>query len=209
MGCRCGEQHDERSPPPHLVSDGCGCLLWFRFRRRGWSRLSPRRNSLVSLGCCTSVQPNLYRSGSAIGAQSLTSGISGARRAASWSGRRGVPPPHVRIHGQTHGRRGRVFPAHHALGLSETTLTRPRRPRRRQTKLPTLFAPEADAQARGARSHPATFSEPWFKGLSGNSSSCLLAILKTKFLSCRPKTLDKAFSSTPSKPPPRNPALRA
>ena len=78
-----------------LVSMAMAVAARFRVRPRGWSRLLPRRNRLLSMASCQSAEPNLYRSGSAIGAQSLTSGISGARRAASGAAR--GPSTHLRI----------------------------------------------------------------------------------------------------------------
>ena len=119
------------APRRMVLSDGCRCLLCFRLRPRGWSRLLPRRNCLVSMGCCTSAKLNLYRSGSAIGAQSLTSGISGARRASSSRGRaERRPSTHLRI--QPKPRTGTDASRGPRAGAKRTTLTRPRRPRRPQ-----------------------------------------------------------------------------
>ena len=66
------------------------------------------------------------------------------------------------------------------------------------------FAPKQMPRQAARKSPFSAFSKRPFRGV-GNSSSWRFAILKTKFLSWRPSTLDKAFSSTPSKPPPKIP----
>ena len=176
----------------------------FRVRPRGWSRLLPRRNRLLSMASCQSVRPNLYRSGSAIGAQSLTSGISGARRAAS--GAAEVPPP-IYEYGQTHGRVWTRLPAHHAgPRLKQTTLLARRLADATQIR---LVRPEADPQTRRPEVALQRLLEAPLQGLVRKQFVVALRNFKNEVLVVAAQTLDKAFSSTPSKPPPKNPALRA
>ena len=145
-----------------LVSMAVAAAARFRVRPRGWSRLLPRRNRLLSMASCQSAEPNLYRSGSAIGAQSWTSGISGARRAAS--GAAEVPPP-IYEYGQRHGRVRTRLPAHHAgprLGAKQTTLLARRLADATQIR---LVRPEADPQTSGAKITFQRLLEPPLQGL--------------------------------------------